>query len=66
MAVNLPPPTAEALQPVAGVELAAVAAGIRKAGRDDLVLIRLSEGSLVDAAFTQNRFCAAPVQIARA
>ena len=66
MAVNLPPPTAEALQPVAGVELAAVAAGIRKAGRDDLVLIRLSEGSLVDAAFTQNRFCAAPVQVARA
>ena len=66
MAVNLPPPTAEALQPVVGVELAAVAAGIRKAGRDDLVLIRLSEGSLVDAAFTQNRFCAAPVQVARA
>ncbi|MFZ8940113.1 MAG: bifunctional glutamate N-acetyltransferase/amino-acid acetyltransferase ArgJ [Burkholderiaceae bacterium] len=66
MAVNLLPPTAEALQPVVGVELAAVAAGIRKAGRDDLVLIRLSEGSLVDAAFTQNRFCAAPVQIARA
>ncbi|MGA1518354.1 MAG: bifunctional glutamate N-acetyltransferase/amino-acid acetyltransferase ArgJ [Burkholderiaceae bacterium] len=66
MAVNLPPPTAEALQPVPGVELAAVAAGIRKAGRDDLVLIRLSEGSLVDAAFTQNRFCAAPVQVARA
>ena len=66
MAVNLLPPTAEALQPVVGVELAAVAAGIRKAGRDDLVLIRLSESSLVDAAFTQNRFCAAPVQIARA
>ena len=66
MAVNLPPPTAESLQPVAGVELAALAAGIRKAGRDDLVLIRLSEGSLVDAAFTQNRFCAAPVQVARA
>jgi len=66
MAVNLLPPTAEALQPVVGVELAAVAAGMRKAGRDDLVLIRLSEGSLVDAAFTQNRFCAAPVQIARA
>ena len=66
MAVNLPPPTAESLQPVAGVELAAVAAGIRKAGRDDLVLIRLSEGSLVDAVFTQNRFCAAPVQVARA
>ncbi|MDA0869458.1 MAG: bifunctional glutamate N-acetyltransferase/amino-acid acetyltransferase ArgJ [Proteobacteria bacterium] len=66
MAVNLPPPTAESLQPVAGVELAAVAAGVRQAGRDDLVLIRLSEGSLVDAAFTQNRFCAAPVQVARA
>ena len=66
MAVNLPPPTAESLQPVAGVELAAVAAGVRQAGRDDLVLIRLCEGSLVDAAFTQNRFCAAPVQVARA
>jgi glutamate N-acetyltransferase/amino-acid N-acetyltransferase len=51
---------------VAGLDMAAVAAGIRKSGRDDLVLMRLCPGAMVDAVFTQNRFCAAPVQVARA
>ncbi len=66
MPVNLPPPTAQSLKPVAGLDMAAVAAGIRKSGRDDLVLMRLCPGAMVDAVFTQNRFCAAPVQVARA
>ena len=66
MPVNLPPPTAQSLKPVAGLDMAAVAAGIRKSGRDDLVLMRLCPGAMVDVVFTQNRFCAAPVQVARA
>ncbi|RUM93825.1 MAG: bifunctional ornithine acetyltransferase/N-acetylglutamate synthase [Thiothrix sp.] len=63
MAVGLKP--AENLLPVAGVRLASCAAGIRYQGRDDLVLIELSEGSQTAAVFTQNRFCAAPVVIAK-
>ncbi|WP_297454868.1 bifunctional glutamate N-acetyltransferase/amino-acid acetyltransferase ArgJ [Ferrovum sp.] len=53
------------LHPVAGVGLGAVAAGIRKIGRLDLLLVTLSEGTRVGAVFTRNRFCAAPVQLCR-
>ncbi|WP_297500321.1 bifunctional glutamate N-acetyltransferase/amino-acid acetyltransferase ArgJ [Ferrovum sp.] len=53
------------LHPVAGVGLGAVAAGIRKTGRLDLLLVTLSEGTRVGAVFTRNRFCAAPVQLCR-
>lgn len=51
---------------VPGVELATTAAGIRYAGRDDLLLIRVAEGSAVAGVFTRNAFCAAPVHVARA
>jgi glutamate N-acetyltransferase/amino-acid N-acetyltransferase len=51
---------------VAGVELGWAEAGIRKAGRKDLLLVRLCEGSAVAGVFTLNRFCAAPVQVCRA
>lgn len=54
-----------ALYPVAGVRLATVKAGIKKPDRRDLVLIELAAGSRCAAVFTQNRFCAAPVQVAR-
>jgi glutamate N-acetyltransferase/amino-acid N-acetyltransferase len=53
------------LLPVAGVRLAAVAAGIRYPGRDDLVVIELADGSHAAAVFTRNAFCAAPVIISR-
>ncbi|NDU89331.1 MAG: bifunctional glutamate N-acetyltransferase/amino-acid acetyltransferase ArgJ [Ferrovum sp.] len=53
------------LHPVPGVCLGAVAAGIRKMGRLDLLLVTLSEGTRVGAVFTRNRFCAAPVQLCR-
>jgi len=33
--------------------------------RKDLLLIALAEGSKVAGVFTQNRFCAAPVQVAK-
>ncbi len=51
---------------VAGVRLAAVAAGIREdSPRKDLVLIALDEGTEVAAVFTRNAFAAAPVELAR-
>ncbi len=66
MPVNLSAPDPASLHPVAGVELGWAEAGIRKAHRQDLVLLRLAEGSAVAGVFTQNRFCAAPVQVCRA
>ncbi len=56
----------EALLPVDGIRLAATHAGIKAdASRDDLVLIEIAEGSSLAAVFTRNRFCAAPVIVAR-
>ena len=66
MAVNLPLPVAADLKPVAGVELGYAEAGIRKANRKDLLVIRLAPGASVAGVFTQNRFCAAPVQVSKA
>ena len=65
MAVNLKPPHADALHPIAGVQLGIARAGIRKANRKDLLLIALDEGARVAGVFTRNRFCAAPVEVAR-
>ena len=48
-----------------GVKLGVAEAGIRKAGRKDLLLMTLAEGASVSGAFTQNRFCAAPVHVAK-
>jgi len=53
------------LHPVRGVELGTTAAGIRYQGRDDLLLIKLAEDSSVSAVFTQNKCCAAPVDVAK-
>jgi len=65
MAVNLAPPDPASLHPVAGVELGVAMAGVRKANRRDLLLIRLGPGSTVAGVFTRNRFCAAPVTLAK-
>ena len=65
MAVNLATPNPAELLPVKGVRLGVTEAGIRKANRRDLTVIALSEGSRVAGVFTQNRFCAAPVQVCR-
>jgi glutamate N-acetyltransferase/amino-acid N-acetyltransferase len=65
MPVNLAAPNPADLQPVPGVEIGITMAGVRKAGRRDLSVFRLAEGSAVAAVFTQNRFCAAPVQLCR-
>lgn len=65
MSVGLPLPRRDELFPVAGLDLFSVSAGIRKSGRRDLLLLRLAEGSAVAGVFTQNAFCAAPVQVCR-
>jgi len=63
MAVGLSTP--EKLLPVKGLSLATAAAGLRYAERDDMLLISLAEGSNTVAVFTQNKFCAAPVHVAK-
>lgn len=65
MPVRLPPPDPLALFPVAGVTLGIAEAGIRKKGRRDLLVMSLAPGARVAGVFTQNRFCAAPVVVAR-
>ena len=66
MPVNLLATPAADLYPVSGVRWGVAEAGIRKAGRKDLAVMLLDEGASVGAVFTQNRFCAAPVQVCRA
>jgi len=53
------------LLPVAGVRLAATAAGVRYQDRLDVALIELAPNSRIAAQFTRNAFRAAPVVIAR-
>ncbi len=65
MPVNLAPPKAEDLLPVKGVMLGVAEAGVRKAERKDLLVMRLAEGATVAGVFTQNRFCAAPVIVCK-
>ena len=65
MAVNLSAPRAGDLHPVPGVRIGVAEAGIRKANRKDLTVVLLDEGASVAGVFTQNRFCAAPVQVCR-
>lgn len=65
MPVNYQTPDAENLFPVAGVRLGVAEAGIRKKDRRDLTLIALEPGCTVAGVFTQNRFCAAPVDLCR-
>ena len=65
MPVNLVAPVAADLHPIAGVRIGVAEAGVRKAHRKDLTVFLLDEGASVAGVFTQNRFCAAPVQISR-
>ena len=65
MPVNLVATPADELYPVPGVRWGIAEAGIRKANRKDLAVLLLDKGASVGAVFTQNRFCAAPVQICR-
>ncbi|HWW71757.1 MAG TPA: bifunctional glutamate N-acetyltransferase/amino-acid acetyltransferase ArgJ [Duganella sp.] len=66
MAVNSPLPLASALKPVAGVEIGFAEAGIKKPNRKDVLVMKVAPTATVAGVFTLNRFCAAPVQIAKA
>jgi glutamate N-acetyltransferase/amino-acid N-acetyltransferase len=65
MPVNLDLPDPASLHPVKGVMLGHAQAHIRKPNRKDLLVMHLAPGSRVAGVFTQNRFCAAPVQVCR-
>ena len=65
MAVHLTVARPEDLHAVAGLQIGVTEAGVRKANRKDLTVITLDEGASVGAVFTQNRFCAAPVQLCK-
>jgi len=54
-----------ALYPVSGIRLGTTAAALRKKDRRDLVVIECAAGTHAAATFTRNRFCAAPVTVAR-
>jgi glutamate N-acetyltransferase/amino-acid N-acetyltransferase len=65
MPVNLSTPDPSRLYPVSGVDIGTARAGIRKPGRRDLLVARFAPGSTAAAVSTRNRFCAAPVIVAR-
>jgi glutamate N-acetyltransferase/amino-acid N-acetyltransferase len=65
MPVNLTTPVAAQLLPVAGVSLGTAEANIKRENRKDLLVMQLCEGATVAGVFTTNRFCAAPVIVAR-
>ncbi|MDX2503850.1 MAG: bifunctional glutamate N-acetyltransferase/amino-acid acetyltransferase ArgJ, partial [Gammaproteobacteria bacterium] len=59
--INLP-----VMHPVSGFRLATTCAGIKVAGRKDLVVMSFDATANVAGVFTQNAFCAAPVHMAKA
>jgi glutamate N-acetyltransferase/amino-acid N-acetyltransferase len=65
MPVNLATPAAAGLHSIAGLRIGTAMAGVRKADRRDLVVVALDDGAAVAGVFTNNRFCAAPVQLCR-
>jgi glutamate N-acetyltransferase/amino-acid N-acetyltransferase len=65
MPVNLAAPDPASLASVKGVKIGIAEAGVRKANRKDLMLMTLAPGSRVAGVFTKNRFCAAPVTVAK-
>ena len=65
MPVNLTPPVAAELLPVEGISLGVAKANIKRENRKDLLVMQLCDGARVAGVFTKNRFCAAPVLVAR-
>lgn len=60
------PDTFPVMHQVAGVRIGVAQAGIKRPGRRDLVVFELQPGAQVAGVFTQNAFCAAPVQLCKA
>lgn len=50
---------------IKGVRLGTTSAGIKKPGRQDLVIFELAAGSTTAGVFTKNAFCAAPVVLSK-
>lgn len=65
MSVNLSAPNPAQLYPIPGVRIGVTEASVRKAQRKDLTVVLIDPAASVSGVFTQNRFCAAPVQICR-
>ncbi len=53
------------LQAIKGIRIGTALAGIRQNERDDIVVFELSEKTNLAATFTKNKFCAAPVMVAK-
>ncbi|MEW5992878.1 MAG: bifunctional glutamate N-acetyltransferase/amino-acid acetyltransferase ArgJ [Candidatus Zixiibacteriota bacterium] len=53
------------LLPVPGFRVGIASAGIKKAGRRDVVVMELAAGATCAGMFTRNAFCAAPVAVAK-
>lgn len=62
----LAPEALPALQPVAGVQFATAAAGIRYKGRPDILLALMPDGASVAGCFTTSKSSSAPVDWCRA
>ena len=65
MPVNIPLLLPEQLLPIAGITLGIAEAGFKKPNLKDLLVIALDADTKVAGVFTQNRFCAAPVTVAK-
>ena len=50
---------------VKGIQLGVTQAGIKYPDRDDLLLIKADAGTTIAGVFTQNAFCAAPVELCK-
>ena len=53
------------MHPVSGFKLGTTCAGIKTPDHRDLVVMEIADGSTVAALFTQNAFCAAPVNLCK-
>ncbi|WP_028469299.1 bifunctional glutamate N-acetyltransferase/amino-acid acetyltransferase ArgJ [Neptunomonas japonica] len=59
------PATLPVLHPVNGVRLGVASAGVKTAGRKDVVVIEMAKKSTLAGVFTKNAFCAAPVIVSK-
>ena len=65
MPVNLNSPLAADLLPINGVLLGTAEAHIKKPNRKDVLVMQIDQQATVAGVFTLNRFCAAPVIVAK-
>ena len=61
----LAPHAFPALPDISGVTLSTAASGMKYAGRDDMLLMRLEDGGMLAAVFTRSDMAAAPVHWCR-